>query len=93
MSVSVTQYDLMSTSTCNPLGGGSSRCSYEYRKEVSTTTTLGSSTVPEFTAIVSIPDNVGTSTNYFNNVGAIGVFVFIAFTFAIVVGTIVKKVT
>jgi len=35
---SLTQYDLMSTSTCTPLGGGASRCVYEYRKEVSTTT-------------------------------------------------------
>jgi len=35
---SITQYDLMSTSTCTPIGGGASQCVYQYRKEVSTTT-------------------------------------------------------
>jgi len=46
MNQSLTYYDLMSTSTCTPQGGGTTQCVYQYRKEVSTTTMpLATSTV------------------------------------------------
>jgi len=44
----------MSTSTCTPLGGGSSQCVYQYRKEISTTTQSTPTTTQNFEVISTI---------------------------------------
>jgi len=61
---SITQYDLLATSTCTPLGGGASSCVYQYRKEISTTTqNLSTSTVNfEAVTIVGILFVIGVTT-------------------------------
>jgi len=51
---SITQYDLMSTSTCTPLGGGSSRCVYQYIKEISTTTQNMATSTANFEAVATV---------------------------------------
>jgi len=51
---SITQYDLMSTSTCTPLGGGASQCVYQYRKEISTTTQNMATSTANYEAVATV---------------------------------------
>jgi len=51
---SITQYDLLSTSTCTSIGAGGTRCVYDYRKEISTTTTPHATTTANFEVVGTI---------------------------------------
>jgi len=51
---SITQYDLLSTSTCVSIGAGGTRCVYEYQKEISTTTTPHATSTANFEAVGTI---------------------------------------
>jgi len=51
---SLTQYDLLATSTCVSIGAGGTRCVYEYRKEISTTTTPQATTTVNFEIVGTI---------------------------------------
>jgi len=81
MTQSITQYDLMSTSTCTPTGGGASQFVYQYRKEISTTTTSANLT----------PFVLATSTVNQEIVSMTQSILFIGIIFAVLVAFIVKK--
>jgi len=82
MNVTITQYDLMSTSTCTPLGGGASTCTYKYIKSISTSTTQ------EYTPQVN-----ASSTEMYQTSMTIAVFLFIGVLFTAVTVYLTQKLT
>jgi len=51
---SVTQYDLMASSTCTPIGGGANTCVYNYIKKISTTTQNTPTTTVNYETVAMI---------------------------------------
>jgi len=82
MDRAITQYDLLSTSTCVSIGAGGTRCVYEYKKEISTTTESS-----------LYPDLIATTTANFEVVGTVGILFTIGIVIAVIVAGLVRKFT
>jgi len=78
---SITQYDLLSTSTCTSIGAGGSQCVYTYRKEISTTTTP------------NLPFAISTSTANYEAIATVQSLILIGMIFAVLTAYIVRKLT